>query len=46
MSQKAFGQALDRRGLTAAPPSNGKRWRSGIELLPDDDDDDDEVGPF
>ena len=37
MSQKAFGQALDRRGLVAAAPANGKRWRHGIELVPADD---------
>ena len=39
MSQKAFGQALDRRGLIAAAPSNGKRWREGITLSESDDDD-------
>jgi putative DNA primase/helicase len=32
LSQKAFGQALDRRGFPAEPPSNGKRWRKGIAL--------------
>ncbi len=38
MSQKAFGQALDRRGLKPSRLSNGKRWRDGIALLTDDDD--------
>lgn len=37
MTQKAFGQALDRRGLVASPPSNGKRWRVGIEPVKADD---------
>lgn len=32
VSQKAFGQALDKRGYPAGKPSNGKRWRSGIAL--------------
>lgn len=32
LSQKAFGQALDKRGYPAGKPSNGKRWRSGIAL--------------
>lgn len=34
MSQKAFGQALDRLGHPANPASNGKRWRPGIALKP------------
>jgi putative DNA primase/helicase len=38
LSQKAFGQALDRRGLEAGPAVNGKRWRKGIELLANEDD--------
>lgn len=41
MSQKALGQALDRHGLVAQPPVHGKRWRSGIELLPPEQDTDD-----
>ncbi|WP_235717405.1 DNA primase family protein [Mycolicibacterium goodii] len=32
VSQKAFGQVLDKRGYPAGKPSNGKRWRSGIAL--------------
>jgi len=39
MSQKAFGQALDRRGLVASPAVHGKRWRHGIEPLAADDED-------
>lgn len=35
MSQKAFGLALDRLGYPAGKPSNGKRWRTGIAILPD-----------
>ena len=42
MSQKAFGQALDRRGLLASPASNGKRWRTGITLSSTDDDERDD----
>ena len=42
MSQKAFGQALDRRGLLASPASNGKRWRTGISLSSTDDDEGDD----
>ena len=34
MSQKAFGQALDRLGHPANPASNGRRWRPGIALKP------------
>ena len=30
MSQKAFGQALDRHGYPAGDPIRGKRWRRGI----------------
>lgn len=41
MSQKALGQALDRHGLVAQPPVHGKRWRTGIELLPPEQDTDD-----
>ncbi len=37
MSQKAFGQALDRHGLKPSRVSHGKRWRDGIALLTDDD---------
>lgn len=37
MSAKAFGQALDRHRLEPARVSNGKRWRRGVELLPDED---------
>lgn len=32
ISQKAFGQTLDKRGYPAGKPSNGKRWRCGIAL--------------
>ena len=32
LSQKAFGQALDRHGYLAANPVRGKRWRTGIAL--------------
>ena len=32
LSQKAFGQALDRLGYPANPASNGKRWRPRIAL--------------
>jgi putative DNA primase/helicase len=38
MSQKAFGQALDRHGYPAGQPVNGKRWRSGIALQVLDND--------
>jgi phage/plasmid-associated DNA primase len=33
MSQKAFGQALDKMGYPAGPASNSKRWRVGISLI-------------
>lgn len=32
LSQKAFGQALDRHGYPAEKPVRGKRWRTGIAL--------------
>jgi putative DNA primase/helicase len=32
MSQKAFGQALDRHGYPADKAVHGKRWRPGIGL--------------
>lgn len=32
ISQKKFGQALDRLGFPAGQPVNGKRWRAGIAL--------------
>jgi putative DNA primase/helicase len=38
MSQKAFGQALDRHGYSADPPVNGKRWRTKIALKAVKDD--------
>lgn len=37
---KAFGQALDRRGLAPADSSGGARVRRGIGLRPDEDSDD------
>lgn len=37
MSPKAFGQALDRHGIEPARLSNGKRWRIGLELVPDEE---------
>ncbi|MGH3969465.1 MAG: DNA primase family protein, partial [Mycobacterium sp.] len=40
MSQKAFGQALDRHGYPADKPTNGKRWRHGIALKPKEDNGD------
>ncbi len=39
MSQKAFGQALDKMGFPAGPASNSKRWRVGISLIRMADDD-------
>ncbi len=39
ISQKVFGQALDRRGLIAGPAVHGKRWRKGIALAAADDAD-------
>lgn len=38
VSQKAFGQALDRLGYPASNPVQGKRWRSGIGLIGGDSD--------
>lgn len=32
LSEKAFGQALDKKGYAAGKPSNGKRWRQGIAV--------------
>ena len=32
LSQKAFGQAIDRHGYPADKPVRGKRWRTGIAL--------------
>jgi putative DNA primase/helicase len=39
MSQKAFGQALDRHGYPADKAVNGKRWRPGIGLKVATDED-------
>ncbi len=39
ISQRAFGQALDRRGLVAGPAVHGKRWRKGVGLAGSDDAD-------
>ncbi|MCX2712051.1 DNA primase family protein [Mycolicibacterium sp. J2] len=39
MSQKAFGQALDRHGYPAGNATNGKRWREGIGLKSGDSGD-------
>jgi putative DNA primase/helicase len=39
VSQKAFGQALDRHGYPAADAVNGKRWRHGIAVKAPDADD-------
>jgi putative DNA primase/helicase len=38
MSQKAFGQALDRHGYPAGKAVSGKRWRTGIALKAVEDD--------
>ncbi|MDY6870999.1 MAG: phage/plasmid primase, P4 family [Actinomycetota bacterium] len=38
ISQKAFGQALDRLGFPAGRAVNGKRWRVGIALSAVDDE--------
>lgn len=40
LSLKAFGAALDRHGYPAGPPSNGKRWRTGIAVQATDTSDD------
>lgn len=38
-NQKAFGEALDRRGLTSRRGAGGQRFRFGLGLLSDEEDD-------
>lgn len=38
LSQKVFGQALDRQGYPASNPVRGKRWRTGIALRATDEE--------